>query len=108
MPTASAVPDPRPISDPNGPVSAHEPSAQVTDAGKKLGNDWKTSPDRAVTTAADSGGLKILVADSKDAYAWRTLATLAEPGMPADTWIGNACVMDREHVAAVYAPRTFS
>ncbi|MEV1069967.1 SGNH/GDSL hydrolase family protein [Streptomyces sp. NPDC050263] len=80
----------------------------MTDPGKKLGNDWKTSPDRAVTTAADSGGLKILVADSKDAYAWRTLATLAEPGMPADTWIGNACVMDREHVAAVYAPRTFS
>ncbi|MFE3661313.1 hypothetical protein [Streptomyces sp. NPDC059165] len=52
--------------------------------------------------------MKILVADSKDAYQWRTVATLAEPGMPADAWIGHACVMDREHVAAVYAPRTFT
>ncbi|MET9518248.1 hypothetical protein [Streptomyces sp. NPDC002994] len=52
--------------------------------------------------------MKILVADSKDAYQWRTVTTLAEPGMPADAWIGNACVMDREHVAAVYAPRTFA
>ncbi|MEU3837778.1 hypothetical protein [Streptomyces microflavus] len=81
------------------------PAAQ---RAKVLGKDWKTSPDRAVTTTADSGGLKILAADSKNAYMWRTIATLAEPGMPADTWVGNACVMDRDHVAAVYAPRTFT
>lgn len=76
--------------------------------GKKLGKNWDTSMDRAVTTAADSGGFKILVADSKDAYQWRTVATLAEPGMPADSWIGNSCVMDRDHAAVVYAPRTFT
>ncbi|BFO16361.1 hypothetical protein SHKM778_27490 [Streptomyces sp. KM77-8] len=80
----------------------------MQDPGKRLGKDWKSSADRAVTTATDAGGLKILVADSKDAYQWRTVATLAEPGMPADTWIGNACAMDRDHVAAVYAPRTFT
>ncbi|MEV5880532.1 hypothetical protein AB0L75_41420 [Streptomyces sp. NPDC052101] len=28
--------------------------------------------------------------------------------MPADSWIGNSCVMDRDHVAAVYAPRRFT
>ncbi|MFF9405887.1 hypothetical protein ACF1B0_10180 [Streptomyces anandii] len=28
--------------------------------------------------------------------------------MPADSWIGNQCLMDRDHVAAVYAPRTFT
>nr|WP_260611459.1 hypothetical protein [Streptomyces sp. WAC04770] len=61
-----------------------------------------------MTTAADSGGLKVLVADSKDAYRWRTAVTLAEPGMPADSWIGNLCVMDRDHAAVVYAPRTFT
>jgi len=61
-----------------------------------------------VTTAADSGGLKVLVADSKNAYQWRTVATLAEPGMPADSWIGNSCVIDRDHAAVVYAPRTFT
>lgn len=61
-----------------------------------------------MTTAADSGGLKVLVADSKDAYQWRTVATLAEPGMPADSWIGNSCVIDHAHAAVVYAPRTFT
>ncbi|MDG9721089.1 SGNH/GDSL hydrolase family protein [Streptomyces sp. DH24] len=61
-----------------------------------------------MTTAADRGGLKVLVADSKDAYQWRTVATLAEPGMPADSWIGNSCVIDRDHAAVVYAPRTFT
>ncbi|MFG3210889.1 hypothetical protein [Streptomyces tendae] len=80
----------------------------MEEPGKRLGKDWKKSTDRAVTTAADAGGLKVLVADSKDAYEWKTVATLAEPAMPADTWIGNACAMDRDHVAAVYAPRTFT
>ncbi|MFI1721403.1 SGNH/GDSL hydrolase family protein [Streptomyces sp. NPDC020489] len=61
-----------------------------------------------MTTAADNDGFKLLVADRKDAYEWRTVATLAEPGMPADTWIGNSCVMDRDHAAVVYAPRTFT
>ncbi|MGV4987160.1 SGNH/GDSL hydrolase family protein [Streptomyces sp. NRAIS3] len=81
---------------------------RVPDPGKKLGKDWKTSSDRAMTTAADTSGFKILVADSKAAYQWRTAAELAEPGMPADAWIGNACAMDRDHVAVVYAPRTFT
>ncbi len=87
---------------------ASDPPTRVPDPAKRLGKQWRTSPDRAVTTAADSGGLKILVADSKDAYEWRTVATLAEPGMPADAWIGNSCVMDRDHAAVVYAPRTFT
>ncbi|MGH4035221.1 SGNH/GDSL hydrolase family protein [Actinomycetota bacterium Odt1-20B] len=75
---------------------------------KELGRGWKVSEDRAVTAAADSDGLKILVADSSKAYAWKTAATLSEPGMPADSWIGNQCVMDAEHVAVVYAPRAFT
>ncbi|WP_307795491.1 Tat pathway signal protein [Actinacidiphila acididurans] len=80
----------------------------MTDPDKNLGKGWRTSPDRAVTSAADSDGLHILVADSKDAYAWRTAAVLAEPGMPADTWIGNSCVIDATHAAVAYAPRTFT
>ncbi|MEW2154599.1 hypothetical protein AB0950_04785 [Streptomyces sp. NPDC007189] len=60
-----------------------------------------------MATAPDTSGFKIIVADSKDAYQWRTVASLAEPGMPADAWIGNACLMDHDHAAAVYAPRTF-
>ncbi|GGW13771.1 hypothetical protein GCM10018980_15610 [Streptomyces capoamus] len=83
------------------------PPQRVPDPTKKLGKDWKTAGDRALVTAADASGFKMLVADSKDAYQWRTVASLAEPGMPADAWIGNACLMDRDHAAAVYAPRTF-
>jgi hypothetical protein len=30
-------------------------------------------------------------AAAKDGYLWRTAATLAEPGVEADAWIGNAC-----------------
>ncbi|MFF4487216.1 hypothetical protein ACFY0F_12090 [Streptomyces sp. NPDC001544] len=80
----------------------------VSDPGRKLGKGWRTSDDRAVTAAADSDGLHILVADSAKAYAWKTAAVLSEPGMPADSWLGNQCLMDRDHVAAVYAPRTFT
>ncbi|MFJ4534368.1 hypothetical protein ACIP39_00085 [Streptomyces tibetensis] len=83
-------------------------SGRIKDPGKKLGKGWNTSQDRAVTAAADADGLHILVADSKNAYAWKTAAILAEPGMPADSWIGNQCLMDRDHAAVVYAPRTFT
>ncbi|MEV8077429.1 SGNH/GDSL hydrolase family protein [Streptomyces pseudogriseolus] len=96
-------PSPKPSANPSS-----EPPTRVPDPGQKLGKNWKTSADRAVTTAADNEGLKVLTADSKDAYQWRTVATLAEPGMPADTWIGNSCAIDRDHAAVVYAPRTFT
>ncbi|MFF4501593.1 Tat pathway signal protein [Streptomyces sp. NPDC001401] len=61
-----------------------------------------------MTTAADSDGLHLLVADSKNAYAWKTVTVLSEPQLPADTWIGNSCVMDDHHAAIAYAPRTFT
>ncbi|MFY4721041.1 hypothetical protein [Streptomyces sp. LaBMicrA B280] len=84
------------------------PTGRIADPDKKLGTGWKTSKDRAVTAAADSTGLRILVADSGRAYAWKTVASLSEPGMPADSWIGNQCVIDHDHAAVVYAPRTFT
>ncbi|MGW1715303.1 golvesin C-terminal-like domain-containing protein [Streptomyces sp. NPDC002156] len=61
-----------------------------------------------MTTAADSDGLHLLVADSRNAYVWKTVTVLSEPQLPADTWIGNSCVMDDDHAAVVYAPRTFT
>ncbi|MFI1762516.1 SGNH/GDSL hydrolase family protein [Streptomyces sp. NPDC020800] len=87
---------------------APTPPGRVAHPDSLLGKGWKSSGDRAVTAAADTGGLKILVADSSKAYEWRTAAELSEPGLTADSWIGNQCVMDRDHVAAVYAPRTFT
>jgi hypothetical protein len=82
--------------------------AQITDPDRTLGHGWKTSPDRAVTLAADRDGVHLLVADSGSTYAWKTAAVLSEPGLQADTWIGNECVMDHAHAAVAYAPRTFT
>jgi hypothetical protein len=90
--------------------AAAQPSAAapLKDRDAVLGKGWKTSADRAVTAAADSDGLHVLVAGSTDGYVWRTAAVLSEPQVPADTWIGNSCVMDDHHAAVAYAPRTFT
>ncbi|MCC5476067.1 SGNH/GDSL hydrolase family protein [Streptomyces barringtoniae] len=104
---AAAAPRPGHGQEHGTPVPPAPPTGIAHPDGK-LGKGWKSSGDRAVTAAADTGGLKILVADSGKAYAWKTAAELSEPGMTADSWIGNQCVMDRDHVAAVYAPRTFT
>ncbi|MFF7274780.1 Tat pathway signal protein [Streptomyces griseorubiginosus] len=90
------------------PTPAPAPKGAVKAPDTTLGKGWKTSGDRAVTSAADSDGLHLLVADSKNAYAWKTVTVLSEPQLPADTWIGNSCVMDDHHAAVVYAPRTFT
>lgn len=74
-----------------------------------LGADYKKSSDRTFTTSGDSTGFHVMVADAKDGYAWRTAASLSEPGFDTDTWIGNACVTESGKYAAVaYAPRTFT
>ncbi|CAL9326333.1 hypothetical protein SUDANB51_00514 [Streptomyces sp. enrichment culture] len=98
---------------PAAPAQTSTPSPGALGGGVKnpdsvLGHGWKTATDRAVTAAADSDGLHLLVADSGNAYAWRTAAVLSEPRLPADTWIGNQCVMDGHHAAVAYAPRTFT
>lgn len=105
--TPALAADPKPSPTPSASPTP-TPPAQVTDPGDKLGKGWNTSTDRAVTGAADTDGFKILVADSVKAYAWKTAAVLAEPGLTVDSWIGNTCAMDHDHVAAVYAPRTFT
>ncbi|MHB9858380.1 carbohydrate-binding protein [Streptomyces sp. YIM S03343] len=102
---AEANPKPRPG---RSAKPTPTPPARVTDPDRKLGRSWKTSKDRAVTGAADTSGFRILVADSATAYKWKSAAVLAEPGMPADSWIGNQCVIDPDHAAVVYAPRSFT
>ncbi|MGA5364030.1 hypothetical protein ACPCTL_41705, partial [Streptomyces purpurascens] len=51
----TSPPGPKPSPKPSGSPSS-DPPARVQSPGKRLGKDWKTSADRAVTTAADSGG----------------------------------------------------
>ena len=104
---ATAKPSAKPTPTASKPAPAASKGAVKT-PDTALGKGWKTSTDRAVTTAADSDGLHLLVADSKNAYAWKTVTVLSEPQLPADTWIGNQCVMDDHHAAVAYAPRTFT
>ncbi|GHH77219.1 hypothetical protein GCM10018793_24740 [Streptomyces sulfonofaciens] len=105
---AAAAPGPHPGGSPGTRQPTARPPGRVTDPDRKLGKGWKSSGDRAVVAASDTDGLRILLADSAQAYAWKTAAMLAEPGMPADSWIGNACVMDHSHAAVAYAPRNFT
>ncbi|MFE0255663.1 SGNH/GDSL hydrolase family protein [Streptomyces sp. NPDC059010] len=95
------------------PTAAHTPNASSgvpgTQRARLLGVGWKSSNDRVWTTSSDAGGFHILTADKKSGYAWKTAASLSEPGFDADAWIGNACVTaSGTRAVAVYAPRTFT
>jgi hypothetical protein len=74
-----------------------------------LGDGWRSSTDRAWTTTGDADGFHLLVADAASGYGWRTVSTLAEPGIETDQWIGNACLTaSGRRAVVVYAPRTFT
>ncbi|MEV4876119.1 hypothetical protein [Streptomyces cyaneofuscatus] len=74
-----------------------------------LGKDYKQSGDLAWTTTSDAQGFHVLTAAEKDGYAWKTAASLSEPGFDTDAWIGNACVTGSgKRAVVVYAPRTFT
>jgi hypothetical protein len=94
------------------PTSKTPPPAFAVDPAlrdKALGAGWRTSSDIAWTTSGDANGLHILAATASSGYAWRTVATLSEPGFDVDQWIGNACVSGSgRRLVAVYAPRTFT
>lgn len=81
----------------------------MRDETAKLPRGWRGSTDRAWTLRGDAQGLHLLVADQGDAYAWRTAASLSEPGLETDRWVGNACLTESGSRAVVaYAPRGFT
>ncbi|MFF0819576.1 SGNH/GDSL hydrolase family protein [Micromonospora haikouensis] len=101
-------PEPRPAGSTEKATAPTHPD-RVPDPDARLGAGWRRSTDRAVTTSSDATGLHLLVADEAQAYAWRTAATLAEPGLDADQWIGQACVTGSgRRAVVVYGPRTFT
>jgi hypothetical protein len=117
--TAFAValtgPAPGAVAAPAGspPQQQHSAPAAVGDHVANPDHDlpagWRMSTDRAVTVAGDGSGLHVLVADSKDAYRWRAVATLSEDGVTDDQWVGNACMTASGTRAVVsYAPRGFT
>ncbi|MEV7781962.1 SGNH/GDSL hydrolase family protein [Kitasatospora sp. NPDC088351] len=106
---ATAAPD-APTPQQQTPAFADPPRtpSKVTDPDTSLPPGWRGSDDRAVTLAGDGGGLHVLAAESGQAYQWRTVATLSEPGFNTDLWIGNSCVTGSgQRAVVVYAPRQF-
>lgn len=98
-PLASAA-----LTDSSAPTAA-PPRDRVTDTSQ-LPSGWRKSDDRIVTYDGDGTGLHVLVADAANAYAWRTAATLSEPGIDTDQWIGQSCVTaSGDRAVVVYAPR---
>lgn len=82
-----------------------QPADRVT-ATSRLPSGWQHSRDRVVTFDGDATGLHVLVADAAHAYTWRTAATLSEPGIDTDQWIGQTCVTaSGDRAVVVYAPR---
>ncbi|MFC4063976.1 GDSL-type esterase/lipase family protein [Actinoplanes subglobosus] len=92
------------------PPPADDPAA--VEPGQRdalLGKGWQQSRDRLWTTSSDMTGFHILVAEASTGYQWRTAASLSEPGIETDAWIGNACVTESgKRAVVVYAPRTYT
>jgi hypothetical protein len=86
-----------------------QPTTDPAKRGDLLGEGWQQSGDRMWTTSGDAIGFHLLVAEAKTGYTWRAAATLSEPGLEADQWIGNACVTSSgKRAVVVYAPRSFT
>lgn len=89
------------------PTPSHPSVIAPKDRDEVLGEDHATSTDVLVHGQGDATGFHVLLGRERDGYAWRTVTTLAEPGVEADAWIGNTCVVPGGRFAAVvYAPRT--
>ncbi|MEV4214503.1 hypothetical protein [Micromonospora sp. NPDC049662] len=99
---AAAAPDPPPK---DVAVTAVPPGQR--DSTLKQG--WRTSQDRAWTLSGDMTGLHVLVASAASGYSWTTAATLSEPGLETDQWIGNGCLTESgRRLVVTYAPRAYT
>ncbi|MEO3781274.1 hypothetical protein ABGB16_31680 [Micromonospora sp. B11E3] len=106
---AGAAPAPTPGAPGSAAVRPDPPAIAPADRDRLLPKGWAGSDDRILLTTGDANGLHVLSAGMSDGYAWRTVATLAEPGFDADQWIGNMCVTGSgRRAVVVYAPRTFT
>ncbi|TYB62272.1 transglycosylase SLT domain-containing protein [Nonomuraea sp. PA05] len=111
-PAAATPPPSSAQSPPASPASAPAPESATVDPARRdelLGTGWASSDDLAWTTAGDSTGLHLLVAEAGKGYTWRTAATLSEPGHETDRWIGNVCLTGSgKRAVVVYAPRQYT
>jgi lysophospholipase L1-like esterase len=79
--------------------------AALADPASLLPGGWQGSSDEAVTLVGDGTGLHVLAASEASGYAWRTVATLGDPSVETDLWIGQDCVTGSgQSAVVVYAP----
>jgi hypothetical protein len=91
------------------PAPVDKSKLSAAQATEVLGAGWQKSTDRAWTLVPAKDGLNVLVAKESEAYAWKPIASLSEPGFDTDQWIGNACITDSgNRLVVVYAPRGFT
>ena len=78
---------------------------RLSNPGKVLPSGWQHSSDVAVSVSGDAAGLHVLAASESSGYAWRAVATLGDPAVQTDLWIGQACVTAAgRYAVVVYAP----
>lgn len=78
---------------------------RLADPGAVLPPGWRHSADEAVTVAGDGSGLHVLAASEASGYTWRSVATLGDPAVETNLWIGQACVTGSgRYAVVVYAP----
>jgi hypothetical protein len=91
---------------PSAPASTPDGQAAVADPDRSLGKNWRKSSDVIVTGAGDTDGYHLYVAREKDAFAWRTLATLTSSELDLGPWGGAVCVTGSgRYAVAVFAPK---
>jgi len=79
--------------------------SRLPDPAGVLPSGWQRSADVAVTVSGDATGLHVLAAPESSGYAWRTVATLGDPAVQTNLWIGQACVTaGGSYAVVVYAP----
>lgn len=78
---------------------------RLPDPGKVLPLGWQRSSDEAIAVAGDVTGLHVLAATEASGYTWRTVATLNDPAVETNLWIGQACVTaSGRYAVVVYTP----
>ncbi|WP_433790263.1 hypothetical protein [Actinoplanes sp. CA-252034] len=96
----------------SAPAPTPAPTAPSADGGAMpqpdatLGSSWRKSSDVIVTGAGDTDGYHLYIAREKDAFAWKTLATLKSSSLEIGPWMGEVCVTGSgRYAVAVFAPK---
>jgi hypothetical protein len=85
---------------------AKAPANRLASPGRVLPKGWSRSKDEVLAVQGDASGLHVLVASESSGYAWKTIATLGDPGVETSQWIGTGCLTGSgRYAVVVYAPR---